>query len=243
MVCCPGLFGILQAPTAPTLSLLKSLPTDYHKRWAIYLLVLEKPSCSPRVYIASGTDKAYGVQSRMHHYTNCTTLSRYVAAALNEGYTITHKGLLLWAPIPSAGGVLILRAMFLLLEAALAFVFWAAKSKTQRGFGLRSLCPWNVDELPYTGLCSHNPLLEAMLGDFALSPEELEDLEKARKVNQAAYHADWYEKMKVIDQMHGELSTEILQTPDTTKSRQLPCQKPKAYQKGHRRQNLPLCSL
>lgn len=80
--------------------------------------------------------------------------------------------------------------MFLLLEAALTFVFWLVMSKNGGGdfysFGIRSLCPWNVHELPYTGLCSHNPLLERMFGDFALSPQDLEDLEKTRKRNEAA---------------------------------------------------------
>jgi hypothetical protein len=60
MVCCPGLFDILQAPTAPTLSLLKSLPTNYYKRWAIYILVLEKPFRVPRIYIGSGTTAIAG---------------------------------------------------------------------------------------------------------------------------------------------------------------------------------------
>lgn len=68
IVCCPGLFDILQAPTAPTLSRLKSLPTDYSKRWAIYL-VPEKPSCVPKVYIGSGTSTAGGVSQRMSQYT------------------------------------------------------------------------------------------------------------------------------------------------------------------------------
>jgi hypothetical protein len=71
------------------------------------------------------------------------------------------------------------------------------KSKTEGGFGIRSLCQWTVDDLPYTGLFSHNPLLELVAGDFSLSPEELEDLENSRKRNLATYHADWYENMKV----------------------------------------------
>jgi hypothetical protein len=133
MVCCPGLFDILQAPTAPTLSLLKSLPTNYYKRWAIYLLVLEKPFCVPRVYIGSGTTAIAGVSHRMSRYTNLQSLPKYAAAAIEEGYVITHKGLLLWAPIPSAADVPLLRAMFLLLEAALTSVFWAAKSKNGGG--------------------------------------------------------------------------------------------------------------
>ena len=176
---------------------MKSLPTNFHKRWAVYLLVLEKPFCVPRVYIGSGTEKTYGVQYRMSSYSNLSMLSRYTEEAIKDGYIITHKGLLLWAPIPSAKDVPILRALFLLLEATFCSVFWAAKSKVQGGFGIRALCPWNVEDLPYTGLCSHSPLLEGFIGDFSLSPEELETLENERKLNKAKYHADWYEIMKV----------------------------------------------
>lgn len=36
----PGLLEVLQASTPPTLSYFKGLPTESHKRWAVYLLVL-----------------------------------------------------------------------------------------------------------------------------------------------------------------------------------------------------------
>jgi hypothetical protein len=70
VVCCPGLLDILQASTAPTLSQLKSLPADFHKRWAIYLLVLEKPFCVPTIYIGSGTGVQSGISHRMSCYDN-----------------------------------------------------------------------------------------------------------------------------------------------------------------------------
>jgi hypothetical protein len=95
LVCCPGLFDILQASTAPTLSQLKSLLTDYHKRWKIYLILLEMSFCRPRVYIGSGTNTRDGVSNRLSQCGGFSSLPRYVAAAIQEGYTITHKGLLL----------------------------------------------------------------------------------------------------------------------------------------------------
>jgi hypothetical protein len=59
-------------------------------------------------------------------------------------------------------------------------------SKVEGGFyvfGIRSLCQWDVDNLPYTGLCSHNPLTEGV--DFSLSSEDLE-LAKTRRRNTTA---------------------------------------------------------
>jgi hypothetical protein len=39
---------------------------------------------------------------------------------------------------------------------------------------MSQLCPWDLSKLEYDGLCSHIPFLEAVAGDFSLSPEELE---------------------------------------------------------------------
>jgi hypothetical protein len=53
-----GLFEVLGALTPPSISYFTSLPTDPKKKqklWAVYLLVLEKPNCRPRVYLGSGT--------------------------------------------------------------------------------------------------------------------------------------------------------------------------------------------
>lgn len=189
LVCCPGLLDILREQAPPLLAQLKSLPTNFYKRWAVYLLVLEKPSCTPKVYVGSGTAAQSGVSQRMSQYDGLSLLPRYVAEALNDGYTITHKGLLLWAPIPSTKDVPLVRALFLLLEASMTFTFWAVKSKndgTFYAFGDRSLCRWDVDNLPYTGLCSHNPLNEGPSLDNSLSPEDLEELQKARRRNEAS---------------------------------------------------------
>lgn len=189
IVFCPGLFDILQASTAPTLAQLKSLPTNFSKRWGIYLLTLEKPLCLPKIYIGSGTSAASGVTARLNMYTTGHGLPKYVVEALNNGYIITHKGLLLWAPIPSAEDVPLLRALFVLLEATFCFVFWAVMSKNDGdfySFGITSLCSWILKDLPYAGLCSHNPLIEKLGADFSLSAEDLAALQKARKRNEAA---------------------------------------------------------
>lgn len=66
----PGLFEVLQASTPPTVSYFKSLPTDCKKLWAVYLLVLEKLSCRPKIYIGSGTDAKSGILQVVQH--RCT---------------------------------------------------------------------------------------------------------------------------------------------------------------------------
>jgi RNase P subunit RPR2 len=112
-------------------------------------------------------------------------LPKYVDAALREGFTITHKGLLVWAPLPKASDVPMFRAIFLVLEAALTSVFWAVQSKvtgeSKFSFGILPLCPWNVSDLVYTGLCSHTPLVEQhTTGDVFLPVADLEELAETR---------------------------------------------------------------
>jgi hypothetical protein len=68
LVFAPGMFEALQAIVPPPIQYFKSLPTDTTKRWAIYLLVLEKSSCRLKVYIGSATESRDGVYNRFHHY-------------------------------------------------------------------------------------------------------------------------------------------------------------------------------
>ncbi|KAG4435324.1 hypothetical protein IFR05_009178 [Cadophora sp. M221] len=161
-----GLSDAVQSATAPTLAQLKTTPTNFHKRWGVYLLTLEKIGSTPRVYIGSGTGSQQGVSTRLS--------------------MITHKGLLLSAPIPSHRDVPIMRALFLLLlEAALCFAFWAVmrkKSGLCYTFGMPRLCSWKAGDIPYTGLCTHTPLAETLGVQFGLSPEDLDALEELRKV-------------------------------------------------------------
>ena len=52
-------------------------------------------------------------------------------------------------------------------------MFWAMDSKKENAFGIGDMCRWDHNTLEYEGLCTHSPLLEIVLGEFTLSPEEL----------------------------------------------------------------------
>jgi hypothetical protein len=91
LVFADGLLEVLQDTVPPTVAYFKTLPTDTTKRWAIYLLVLEKPKCRPRIYIGSGTNNQYGVHRRLRTYDSKHNLPRYVEKSLDEGYKIVHK--------------------------------------------------------------------------------------------------------------------------------------------------------
>lgn len=173
IVFAPGLFDVIQSATPPTVAWFKTLPTKCKKVWGVYLLVLEKPGCRPRIYIGSGTAAERGVAQRWYQYDNYMDLPVYVELSLKEGYIIVHKGLLFWMPLPSAEDVPKLRVLFVAGEAGMTFVFRAARCKTLFYYGLSHMCPWVGQSLEWDGLCSHNSLSELPASDHDLTAEEL----------------------------------------------------------------------
>ena len=101
----PGLFEVLRASTPSPISYLKTLPTESKRRWAVYLLVLERTGSRPLIYIGSGTEARNGVSTRLSCYDTNTLVPRHVSRALKQGYTISNKGLVCWTPIPPASMV------------------------------------------------------------------------------------------------------------------------------------------
>jgi hypothetical protein len=131
----PSLFDILKSSTAPTIAALKTipanaLPTSLSKIWAVYILVFEKPDSKPRIYIGSGTSQA-GVKHWLNQYKGSAmyVLPQYVQTALEEGYVITHQGLLCCCPIPHLALEAKLRLLLVGIEATLTYALWALRSK------------------------------------------------------------------------------------------------------------------
>jgi hypothetical protein len=166
LVFAPGLLEVLQASTPPTLAFFRTLPSHIKvgRCWAVYLLILEKSDCRPRVYIGMGTQEVKGVAGRLYQYEALVNLPALVKAALDEGYDITHKGLLCWCPMPAVGTVLTpLRALFLVLESTFSLMLWAMQSRTKEYF-FPTLCPWPKEDLEYDGCCSHVALSDPIRG-------------------------------------------------------------------------------
>lgn len=196
----PGLLNILKSTLPPTIAYFKSLPALKHddaKRWAVYLLVLERKGLRPRIYVGSGTNTLEAVHRRFRDHDKKRDLPKHVIKALEDGYEITHKGLLCTAPIPDIGLRYPIVGLFLLLETYFSIAFWAMKPRT-KDYGMPHLCPWPIELLEYNGLCSHTALAEAICGELdGLSPEERaakevelnnRRLEQQRASNKARYH-------------------------------------------------------
>jgi len=199
---CPGLFEAIQAVHPPDVSFFRRLPSDGSGRWAVYALVLDKPGALPLIYIGSGTDMKRGVPARWAVYNkpeaNRPDFPKYVQRALDDGYKISHKGLLVWCSIPSAENAPRFRLLFVAIEAALSFLFWTMKSKV-KDYGMHICCPWPRDSFSYGGLCSHNALTEMVAGNFDLSGEQLEAIAAEIKEKNRLYQAKYSQDLKAKD--------------------------------------------
>jgi hypothetical protein len=202
----PGLLGVLQAATPPSIDFFKSLPSFfkrrrgiYAKRWAVYAIVLEKKLCRAKLYIGVSTHSEHGVRQRFLQYENLENIPKFVNAAMRDGYKITHKGLLAWAPLPTAAAKFPLRVLFLVLETAFSILFWAFYSKT-KDYGMpKHLCPWEIDALDYDGCCSHASIGEKVEGeDEFLTAEESEAKAAQKKQQKAQYQKNFLATQKAV---------------------------------------------
>ncbi|KAL2134021.1 hypothetical protein VTI74DRAFT_1185 [Chaetomium olivicolor] len=231
---CAGLFDILTSGSTPPIRFFRSLPLGPDLCWGIYAVLLEKPGSRPRLYIgsgtASGTPTACGVRLRLKQYDDGFLIPVHVQSALDDGYSITNKGLLCWAIRPAAALQPVTRLLFVLLESNFTYMFWAMKAR--RGdCGMGHLCFWNRSELEYDGVCTHPALSEGVHGEFSMSPEELEayarEKEEKRLMLKRENNSSWhYKKMAenyadYIDQAHERVKRSRANNPGRNAANQM----------------------
>lgn len=178
----PGLLNAVQSASPPTISYFKTLPLHLSKVWAVYLLVLEKRGSRPRIYIGTGTEKRSGVRTRLGQYRRGENYSKYVQKAVDEGYKVTHTGLLCWAPLPTASKRFPLHALLLMIEAVLSLYFWTMHSRT-KDYGVGFLTPWDLAAFEYDGCCGHVPMREQIKDTkLNMSDAQIDAADKERKL-------------------------------------------------------------
>lgn len=74
--------------------------------------------------------------------------TKHIADSLNEGFAITHIGVLYWAQPPNVVAKLPVRALFMMLEALFALVFWTMTSRT-KDYCMPKLSPWPMSSFKY----------------------------------------------------------------------------------------------
>lgn len=205
---CPGLLEVLNATSPPTVAWFKQLPDDYRKRWGVYVLVFKQDGFVPYLYCGSATESKRGIASRWALYDkhnvrlrdNTEGLPSGVIKAFEAGFKITHKGLLVTAPIPSAANVPTSRLLFYAMEATFAFAFWMMDSR--KFYPYHACCRWSLESFTYMGLCSHSALHDSIAGRFDLSSAELTALAVTVQEKSRAYHAA-YRAAKLAEDPEG----------------------------------------
>jgi hypothetical protein len=87
-----------------------------------------------------------------------------VGRAVDEGYTVTHKGVLCWTTTPPSSTRFPMRSLMIPLETAFLLALWAMLSRTKT-YGMPSLLSWALDTIQYDGCCSHSAISEIVLGE------------------------------------------------------------------------------
>ena len=108
------------------------------------MLVLEQDGHTDHIYVGSATEAAGGITSRFAAYDRFDrhAMPLKVIEAVDNGYTITSKGLLATAPIPTFAFIPVLRTLLVAMEAVFTFVFWAV-TDTKHGtgdYGMGAMC-------------------------------------------------------------------------------------------------------
>jgi hypothetical protein len=158
-----GLLGILLSPLPPTIDWFKSLPTQTKGLWGVYLILLEKVGCRPRIYIGFSVNVA-GMNTRFTSYTNGHALPQWVQHAIDNDFTITHKGVLCWTTIPLPSNRFPMRLLLLIIETVFSLVLRAMKSQTKT-YGMPSLPSWPIGTVDYDGCCGHVAISELVRGE------------------------------------------------------------------------------
>lgn len=114
----------------------------------------------------------------------------YVKAALDEGYTIVHKGILCSFVRPTPALQPVARLLAILLEATFTYIFSAIIKSKWKYDRIGHIHFWPRDSFVYEGLCSHNPLHEGVTGAFTMTPGQREAFAKAKEERRIDVHQE-----------------------------------------------------
>ena len=82
-------------------------------------------------------------------------------------------------------------------------------------YGMAHICPWDISTLEYDGLCGHCCLDEGIIGEFDLTPEQLEEQAIEKELKRIMIHkagnSDWHYKQMAenYDEYIGKSSARV----------------------------------
>ena len=136
----------------------------------------------PRVYYGSATSFINGSAQRIRNYElgSSATFGRYFQTSEKQGFQLSHLGVALIA-IPRTR-VSYLRGWMVGLEAATTLHLGGLymSPEVYKANSMSQFCPWDIKDIGYKGLCSHNPMSEAVQG-LEMTDQEISEMAAASK--------------------------------------------------------------
>lgn len=178
----------MQGQRPDDLAYFKTLPTTCGTDWIVYAACMEKPGCKPRLQIGSGTHATTGGQGRLDQYSAERLLPVLVKRSLDEGYVISHIGVICSAPRPDPAQVPLTRLLFIGLEGTFAYLFWSMNAY-KSDYGMGFTCLWDWRSLAWDSLSTHSPFDESIHSEFDLTEEELVEHAAAMEIKRKQVRA------------------------------------------------------
>lgn len=164
----------------------------------VYVIVMEMPGSRPAIYIGSGTSSVGGIRRRLAHYRNphCHTswklLPPRVKDRLNEGYTISHIGVLCETPSQyDPDNVTIFKSFVLVVETMMCSLLWTFQRLPEHedAPAIPHMCPWALPSF-FDGLNARAAWIESTnkghrTSTFILTDEQYKALEAEAKAKVA----------------------------------------------------------
>ncbi|KAI0855024.1 hypothetical protein F4860DRAFT_507777 [Xylaria cubensis] len=163
---------ILAAPSPPMISEFNALEWEDTTKMGVYIWILTRKFHNPfypehDVYIGSATKHDFGLSGRIYqHQQGEKSGSSIYRHKFHQRLSKTgHFAALLSMDVTSSEPDEVMKDRQLIVLAEAALTIWLS-ALTQGSLvaedeyrGLRGLCPWDPEKVPYCGLCSHNPLM------------------------------------------------------------------------------------
>ncbi len=204
-----GLSDIVQSPTPPTASELMSCTLtglDLKNVWLVYMQWFGKDEeifsyCGSTVAVLGSGLRLAQYDNFLHNGGSQGSIPEQIIELHHAGYEHLGTSILAAGVIPNGGpDFYYLRALIKLLEGTFTSKFWAFLSTTMGS--LSGSCLWDIEDLPWQGLCTHSPLYEVCPpivqdpegASLELRQESLEDFRRRQLQN--TYN--WLEKLPLL---------------------------------------------
>lgn len=179
---------VLAAPKPPTASDLRGLGWQATNSMGVYAWILKPKFINPLrpesfIYVGSATKYGWGLSGRKVQHQRGKDGANFLLQSRIKSAGLGKKGIfttLLAVEATSRKSKDVVETRYLVTFAEAIFTVWLGAlsegnpGNYSRRLCLRSICPWELDQISYMGTCSHNPLTKDVILPSAYVQQNLE---------------------------------------------------------------------